>query len=175
MLPHESLANVVAKQGCAVGELGNLDDAPSGLKHAAEGCCATHEINPEKFIALGLHGDGVPVQVDDTASVAAWNIPGVHGAQRTMFTLVTKKHMCDCRCKGQHTLNAIMDVFKWSCISMLAGTFPGCRSDGSAWLRKWNRDREAKAGAPLGFLGALLQKRGSVCTCDCIMPHIHFL
>lgn len=85
-----------------------------------------------ELVALGLWGDGVPVNWDRTESVEtlSMRLPGQAGRWKHMrmpLTAVSRKQI------SEHTWHDIMAVLKWSFTHCAAGTRPTIRHDGSAW------------------------------------------
>lgn len=101
------------------------------------------------FIALGLHGDGVPFgAAGDSLEIYTINFPtsraedGLH--VRVPITCVQKRFMA----KG-HTVHSIMEIIAWSLRMCALGVQPSCRLDGSSFehaadrIRRKNKSKES--------------------------------
>lgn len=87
-----------------------------------------------ELVALGLWGDGVPVQWErkESLQTLSMNLPGVGGSHRHLrFPLVAfcKKH------GGPHTWLDICEVLAWSFKHCALGLWPSERHDGTEWLQ----------------------------------------
>ena len=159
LLPHEVLGAL------GVDHLQTLvRTSHDAVEASAEGArcrelCAAFNVDYASCLFLGLHGDGVPYSQKDTCQVLTWNLASAGGSERIVFTVLPKKHSCKC-CKGVHTIDDALEVFRWSITQMLAGRFPTTRHDGSSWAFPEDRQRARWAGKPLGYRGFLTEARG---------------
>jgi hypothetical protein len=130
----------------------NLDT--NGKKHMA---WMREQLDTEKLLGWGLHGDGIPCNYDRTESVImiSLNLPGVPGKQgRMRIPLVVLPDFA----VSENTYDDIMEVIAWSMRHLLSGTRPNCRHDCSAF-NDTDRAREKKTGN-LPFKSCLVQARG---------------
>jgi hypothetical protein len=137
MLPHEVLHFLVEANGISNWA---MDKAlyPDIHKQVAEQCLK-HGLDMANTIAIGIHGDGVPFTKRDSLELLSFNFLSHPTADRVPFTGISKKHLCQCGCKGFHTWHAILSVFKWSLLMLLAGRVSGFLPDNSLWVAERNR------------------------------------
>ena len=110
------------------------------------------------LLAMGLWGDGVPVNWDRSESVdtVALNLPGQGGefkALRLPICALNHKQI------SVNTYNDIFEVTAWSFQYLAAGVRPGARHDNSKWLESDVR-RAKNRNKPLGVRGAMCEVRG---------------
>ena len=123
--------------------------------------CRHNETPPNKTVVIGIHGDGVETQRQQSCEVISWNLPTLPWAERLLFTCVEKEFLCGCDCKGRHTVYDLLQVFVWCLMAMIRGVFPEGRHDGQPWRPSDRKaGRHKRAGKSLGFFGALEQCRG---------------
>ena len=134
LLPHEWLAAIWSD------EFLNIDPCMAHLQAVRASVCASLKLDPNEYAPLGLHGDGVPHTKNKSIECLSWNVCGVDGCERVLFSCIEKQFCCNCGCSGRHTLNAMLDVFCWSARCMVAGRFPTSRHDGAAWAKS-DKDR----------------------------------
>ena len=111
------------------------------------------------LIALGLWGDGVPIQWERSESIEtiAMNFCGIAGPhQRLRLPLVSlaDKHI------SEHTWGDISDVLAWSFRHCMLGTWPTCRHDGTPWTRE---DRAGRRGWAGRHVARTVHARGCLC------------
>ena len=128
ILPHEYL-EVLARFGDreVLMARGGLD--PCTLEHlvSCEGKAGA------ELMAVGIWGDGVPVNWDRTESVETFSLhlPGQTGRYKNLrlpLTAISRKQI------STNTWYDVMTVFKWSLTHCAAGSLPQSRHDGSHWL-----------------------------------------
>jgi len=152
-LPHELIA--------CIGEFSDLDKFlqsgdldPSSQLHL-EKCEAAAG---EKFLALGLWGDGIPVNWDRSESIEtiAISFPGLTSHRNLRIPLVglSKKQCCD------ETWVDIFNVIQWSFQHCATGSWPTKRHDDKPWFKKSDRARSKVVGKPLGLKAVLVEMRG---------------
>ena len=113
-----------------------------------------------RLVALGLWGDGVPVNWDRTESVEtlSLNLPGQAGQYKPLrlpITAVSRKQI------SENTFDDMMTVIAWSLVKLGAGTRPTARHDDSGWLKSdCRRARAAEKSIALGVRAALVEVRG---------------
>ena len=112
----------------------------------------------EKLVALGLWGDGVPVNYDRTESVETFslNVPGIKEPYHTLrlpITAISRKQI------GPNSWDDILEVVRWSLTSCFLGLHPHTRHDDTAW-RKTDKARAKQAGTSLGTKSVLVEVRG---------------
>ena len=132
------------------------------LSKLIEAYCHKLKLESSTFVPLGLHADGVPHQKRKTIEVFHWNFLGEANTSpslsRILATVVESSFACQCGCQGRHTLDAIMKVLCWSFRSIITGSFPKTRHDGSAFASQ-EKQRSTLVG-PLGAHGGILHARG---------------
>ena len=158
LLPHEVFAHYM-KSRPLKDVRSDLDPCLSKL---IEDYCHKLKLESSTFVPLGLHADGVPHQKRKTIEVFHWNFLGEANTSpslsRILATVVESSFACQCGCQGRHTLDAIMEVLCWSFTSIITGSFPKTRHDGSAFTSQ-EKQRSTLVG-PLGAHGGILQVRG---------------
>ena len=158
LLPHEVFAHYM-KSRPLKDVRSDLDPCLSKL---IEDYCHKLKLESSTFVPLGLHADGVPHQKRKTIEVFHWNFLGEANTSpslsRILATVVESSFACQCGCQGRHTLDAIMEVLCWSFRSIITGSFPKTRHDGSAFTSQ-EKQRSTLVG-PLGAHGGILQVRG---------------
>ena len=122
--------------------------------------CLDQQLDPQKTIALGFHGDGVPYKKaahkEASTEVLSWNLLRDLDGERFMFADIHHEFLCSCGCRGRHTFDALLDVWVWSMLALLDGHHPRQRHDQGPL----DDLRVSRAGRPLGFHGVLMQARG---------------
>ena len=112
------------------------------------------------LIALGLWGDGVPIQWERTESIEtiAMDFAGITGPhQRLRLSLVSiaDKHI------SEHTWGDISEVLAWSFRHCVLGTWPTCRHDGTPWSPE---DRQGRGRSWAGrHVARTVHARGVLC------------
>ena len=155
MLPHEYL-EVLAKLGSAEALLANAGLDPLSSAHLEK--CARQAGEP--LVALGIWGDGVPVNWDRTESVETFSLslPGQTGKYKSLrmpITVVSRKQV------SENTWDDILSVVAWSLNHCAAGTRPQQRHDAHAWLESdCHRKKGVGQSVRLGVRGALVEVRG---------------
>ena len=131
-------------------DLGDMDDEL--YKHRA---CMAKQLNvdPEKLVLLGIHGDGVPIGGNmnrDSLDVFNVSLPTSrkHAGTRIPFTCVQVKHTLP------ETFEAIVELFCWSMRCLATGQRPTCRHDGAPFDDQDSKRRFSQIGPGQGSLGA---------------------
>jgi hypothetical protein len=127
ILPHEIIHYFVTANGIQP----YLFNQPSKWQQLCDDMTDKLNLPKESTVHIGIHGDGVPFSKSDSIEILAINFLAQPKGQRVPFTAVSKKHLCKCGCLGRHTWYAILGVFKWSMLMLLAGTVSKFCPDGS--------------------------------------------
>ncbi len=155
LLPHEILHNMVVKHGARkfLVDGGAFPELHSNLQRE----CQKLQLPLCDTVALGLHGDGVPYTKRDSMEVLSFNFLAHPTADRVPFTAISKRHLCRCGCKGQHTWTALLNVLKWSLLMLITGVVSRYLPNGELWVATPNR---LQPGFKLACHALLLQCRG---------------
>jgi hypothetical protein len=130
LLLHEMFANILETiDQKAVVQF----ESDVGLESKRERFAAENKVPLEFLVPVGFHGDGVPHQKSRTVEVFSWNFAAQPMWERFLFTCIEKAHLCNCGCKGDHTLHGILKVFIWSLNILLVGLWPNERHDATPW------------------------------------------
>lgn len=153
LLPHEVLA-ALAKVSHPEVFMNRSGLDPKSLGHL-EKC---ERAAGQQLLALGLWGDGVPVNWDRTESVETFslNLPGQIGAFKPLrlpITALSRKQVTE------NTWTDIMSVIAWSLRHAANGTYPVARHDLEPW-QPADAKRAKKASKELGLRAALVEVRG---------------
>lgn len=127
LLPHEWLPSLLssadAAQACK-------PKAGSKLCHALSHICAMLGLPVEGTIAIGLHGDGVPVLGTirkASLDFITINVPFCKAFdERVPFTVIQSKYIWE-----QETKDEIWKVLLWSLACLKKGKYPSVRHDGT--------------------------------------------
>ena len=138
LLPHEHTA--------ALTKYGDLNIVRSDLHLDSSSKNYLEKCNTElrtKLVALGLWGDGVPINYDRTESVETFslNVPGIKEPYHTLrlpITAISRKQI------GPNSWDDILEVVRWSLTSCFLGLHPHTRHDDTAW-RKTDTARAKQA------------------------------
>ena len=156
LLPHELFAKFLHAAGPDNFQIGY--DNPH-LEELRQQYCREFQIDPERFVGLDIHGDGVAHQTSGSVEVFSWNfLNHASGGERFLSAVVDKQYCCQCGCSGRHTTDQIMRVLSWSCNCILNGDYPTSKDDGTAW-GKFDKERRSRRGS-LGGWGGIRQIRG---------------
>lgn len=107
--------------------------------------CQELQTNPDDYVALGLHGDGVPFGTrNDSLEILSLNLPcyapgGIQSRLRIPFTAVQKRNC------SQSTISEILDVLSWSLKWLSIGVYPMMGPMSNSLPRKC----QAMAGKPM--------------------------
>ena len=153
LLPHE-YTEVLNRLGSRDVLLDTQGMDPKTLQHLN---MCKRKSGASEMLALGLWGDGVPVNWDRTESVETFsiNLPGLSGKYhglRLPITGFTRKQV------SSHTWHDLMQVIAWSLQCCADGFWPLLRHDGSPWI-KTDTVRATKKGS-LGIQSCLAEVRG---------------
>ena len=129
LLPHE----VFAKMSKSIRRQEVRQRLEPQLQTMLEDMCESLRVPLEEVSPLGMHGDGVPHQKNQTMECFTWNFLGFPGAERILAACVEKRFCCSCGCSGRHTTTNILEVLTWSFRCMADGKFPDRRHDGTPW------------------------------------------
>ena len=153
ILPQEILSVMAAK---ADREVLMSTERMDPLSKAHLGKC--QDSAGEQLLSIGMWGDGVPCQWDQTDSVdvLSFNLPGMGGAWKNLRIPITAiPHGFI----GDHTWHDIMKVVQECLVACGTGFHWTRRADGQAWQK--NDSYHAKrAGLALGVRAALVEVRG---------------
>lgn len=151
-LPHELLASMLATNDLHV-----LLET-KGLNHNVRTHLERAEVcSQQRFVPLGLWGDGVPCNWDRTESLECFSLslPGCSGADaniRFPLAAINKKH-----CIKHKTFDDVLAVLTWSLQICALGTYPTKNHVDEPFADK---KRLGWAGKPLGFRAMLAEVRG---------------
>ena len=109
---------------------------------------------------IGFHGDAAPNQANKSILSFSWNLLGLEGSDRMLFTAIPQENVCRCGCGGRHTIDAIVRIFVWSINLTFGDYFPATRHDLTPFTSSADRNRKKQIGTSLGFRSVLLQCRG---------------
>ena len=127
-------------------------NAASGLGATLKEWGASQEVeNLNEVAMLGLHCDGATYtstnRAGGTKSVVVGSInvasaadPKLRGRRHLLFC-ISKNRLCDCRCSGYHSYQAIFGVLAWNMGHLRRGTLPAQRHDGTAWTSDIRKNR----------------------------------
>ena len=130
LLPHE-YTEVLNRLGSRDVLLDTQGMDPKTLQHLN---MCKRKSGASEMLALGLWGDGVPVNWDRTESVETFsiNLPGLSGKYhglRLPITGFSRKQV------SSHTWHDLMQVIAWSLQCCADGFWPLLRHDGSPWIK----------------------------------------
>ena len=163
--PHELLAKEM--QGADVGALldgwrktPNFDSHPVVVNMAAR---ATN------VVPLALYLDVASYAVRDSMLIVS--VTNLLTDKQHVVAVLRKRMMCGlkagCGCKGWCSLHILWCFLRWSLQALSEATYPSCRHHSEldadklndAGWRKEDAPRQASAGTPMPFAGAVLQLR----------------
>ena len=129
MLIYELLSHMMLSMAGAFKELVEFP-LESGYAKIKEKWCRDHKMPADELVfPIGIHGDGVPIQTRGSIFVISWNICSIKKSERNYYTCISKDDLCPCGCGGRHSLDAIMEVFKWDMLNLYIGQRPKKRHD----------------------------------------------
>ena len=154
LLPHEWVSQYCKQLGAFADLVENDDEELQErlLKLAKE-------LGAPALVALGLHGDGVPIGgTMSPDSLDVFNLTLItssqHSGLRVPLVCTQLKHT------HKETFDAIVQVLCWSLRCLATGTKPSARHDGSAWLPSDKRRHVSPAqGKSLGVQAVLAEIR----------------
>ena len=128
---------------------------PLTLEHLHR--CQAHVGIP--LVALGLWGDGIPIQWERAESIEhiAMNFPGIsgpHARLRLPLVTIADKHI------SEHTWDDISEILAWSFRHCVLGTWPAQRHDGTPWTHE---DVRSRRGYPGRHVARIVAARGTLC------------
>lgn len=158
LLPHEMMA--FALKSLSICEVTSFADEGWQSKHAA--WARSHGCDVRQTVPMGFHGDGVPhkAKMRGSVEVMSWNFATQPQWDRFLFGCIDKMYLCDCGCKGRHTIDAMLNIFTWSLRCLLLGKWPTHRHDKMPWKPSDKSRSGSVGGTELGFHACLLQVRG---------------
>lgn len=155
MLPHETLAALdAAGHRDVLMDRAGLD--PLSLEHLQK----CERSSGHQLLALGVWGDGVPVNYDRSESVETFslNLPGQSGVYKTLrlpITALSRKQVTE------NTWTDVMEVIAWSMRHLANGTRPTTRHDCAEWRQSDSkRAKQAHTAPELPVRAALVEVRG---------------
>lgn len=89
LLLHEMLEWLIERRNGRLEEFCTLPQG-SGQHREHLDFCKNLGIPPEKTVAVGQHGDGVPFQKDQSLEVLSWNLIGCLGLERVFYACIEK-------------------------------------------------------------------------------------
>ena len=145
LLVHELLCHIVLAFGFGFKDLCEFPIG-SGSAKIKDQFKKNHNIpNDDLLVPIALFGDGVPFQKKMSMEVFHWSVCSVPHSARNLFTCIEKQDLCDCGCKGRCTLDAILEIFKWSMLVLFMGIHPETRHDKTPWLPS-DKSRKSRKG-----------------------------
>ena len=122
--------------------------------------CKGLAVGKSSFIALGIHGDGVPHQKNRSMEIISWNFIA-NGFHRRFPAAIVEKHFCcKCGCSGRHTIEPLLEIISWSLKCLYMGRYPAKRHDESEFSGAADKCRIATIRQDLPSRAGLLQIRG---------------
>ena len=109
---------------------------------------------PRPFV---LYMDGVQFTRRETV-LGVW-VSWLYSSKRNLVFVLRKGDSCNCGCNGWCSLYPMFLALRWSFVSLLQGSHPTARHDGSAWLDS-DAGRSSFAGEQLGGKGVCLFVKG---------------
>ncbi len=111
LLPHEVLHSLVSTHGIDFTRV--RKGAMPELHEHVHRECSKYRLDQARTVAMGIHGDGVPYTKKESLEMISWNFIAQPTFDRVPFTGISKKHLCQCGCKGFHTWHAALNIMKW--------------------------------------------------------------
>ena len=154
---HELMAMDLHMQGNLEKDARALQDLradPNGLppcywEHPVVRDAAEDEI----VFPVAIYLDGAPYSQTD--SVIGWWLINLISGQRYLTSVLRKRNICKCGCKGWCTFWRFWSFLRWTLRSLATGRFPEVRDDGQAW-DPLDKERALLAGSEFGYKGACL-------------------
>lgn len=155
-LPHELLHHFAGSEDQRAVLEANAGLDFDGRLHMQKVKAATGDVS---YVAIGMWGDGVPVNFDrsESVEVLSMNFPGLTHAGKKVrlpLTCFMKHHEAT-----RKTMDEIFEVLSWSFQHCFSGKHPHHRHDGSPW-HPGDRKRSKMAGVPLNAKAILNEVRG---------------
>ena len=155
-LPHEEFARQHASNPTDF-QIANQEDPqvpPTYFEHPV------YKEKGAQACPVGYFSDAVPHTKRDSFFALYWS--NCLTGTRYLICSVRKKDICQCGCKGQCTMGAILRVVSWSFRCLAEGSHPQLRHDGSRFLL--SDCRHARRGQPLagGYCGAMVEMRADL-------------
>ena len=149
LLPHELVPMYMRREGTWT----DVQETDAWLKERKAVVAAQLRVPPERLLALGLHGDGVPIggnMNEDSLDVFNINLCSskANSALRVPFTCIQLRHLA-----GDDTFREIVRVLCWSLRCLASGVRPSARHDGTAWGPE-DRTRQAQPAGSTPARGA---------------------
>ena len=157
--PHECLLEeLLVSDAAEVGYQQGLDDEQLLLLYnehkAVISARAAGMATPRPFV---LYMDGVQFTRRETI-LGAW-VSWLYSTKRHLIFVLRKGDSCNCGCNGWCSLYPLFLALRWSFSSLIQGSHPTSRHDGSAWLDS-DAGRSSYAGEQLGGKGVCLFIKG---------------
>jgi hypothetical protein len=108
-------------------------------------------------IPIAVFLDAVPYSQTDSV-LGCWGLNVLTG-RRFLFSVIRKRHVCRCGCRGWCTYNVLFMLTRWSLESLALGVWPAVRHDGSGF-RLSDSWRASKAGQTMPFNFACIYVKG---------------
>lgn len=158
LLPHEVIFWLLSVRKCQLSDLCTFTREDNYMSIHHSDFCASFGLEESATIPLGFHGDGAPFQKShhrsSSTEVYSWNFIVDKNGKRYLFTNINKDFLLP----DNQTTYPLLEVFRWSMVSLFSGHWPQSRHDGKCWQDS-DKSRRQSFG-PLGFNGVLLQLRG---------------
>ena len=106
---------------------------------------------------LALYIDAVPYSHTD--SVLGFWMSNLVSGRRFLFTVLRKKNICKCGCRGWCSFYPVFRCIRWSLEALARAEWPQARHDGADWQHP-DRMRAAKAGTPIRMRACCLYVKG---------------
>eukprot|EP00974_Lingulodinium_polyedra_P003242 304154-Lingulodinium_polyedra.AAC.1 len=110
------------------------------------------------WACIGLWGDSAPSVKEESVFLLSFCVLNGSVRQRFWITAFNKSKMCQCGCKGRHTIDAVFAVVAWSVRALIAGKYPATDHLNKEFPKSSARGK--LAGKPLPVRGAALRKFG---------------
>ena len=151
LLVHERVAAIARADPAAFHVPEESRDGILGLPRIRD-CTLLQEHGWPNVALLGMYSDAAPWSRTDSFIALYWN--NVFDRRRQLITLIRKKDLCGCGCRGRCSMQALLSAIVWSFNCLRAGQFPRRRHDGSPLDA-----RRVRLHGPLPLRGALIEFR----------------
>ena len=112
------------------------------------------------YICLALWGDTAPMSHRDSLCLLTVRIlSGVHKC-RIWIWGASKNQLCQCGCKGRHTMDSVWRIVAWMFRACMAGRWPMVDHNGDRWRIGSRAVRAVRAGQPLRTAASCIAKTG---------------
>ena len=161
LLPSEMIDWHITTGRVNLGDInGENLDRSSGAYTSFSKFCSDHDLDKNKTIPVGLHGDGVPFANMQSVEAFTFNYTVNKDSERTLISCLENKFHCACGCKGRCTMDSFLLVVVWDFLNMLCGARASSRHDKSDWTPHDRKCKRHMSDRPLGFFAKLCEIRG---------------